>query len=346
MSDLGGRRDYSDWLERAAAQLDLRSMFTFVDGIDVDVDWQAISDPDGMGETKAVARIAISRAAGVAVGTVESSTNRRRRSLIEHLAFAGDLDDLEGAAVKLSFESGVPLPVELELAWSPRFWKTEGPLVLRRVVSTAEEHGSCAAIHSTLNDSSSMRCLVWMAESEPARFEGFLLELEGRCEAGHLRSLRRAVRHEVRNHRAQLRLRRARELSSAPELGLVQAPEAVIGQVLDALAHFIAVNHERLWRGHSAHHRARVRREPSHWVGRWDGPDSAVSIDAELVRTILGRYGNPRELLTILGQRGLLTPGPNGLRWQRRVGRRRRNCYTLVPPARGWVGDESIEHER
>jgi hypothetical protein len=325
--DVGTRSDFLAWLERAATKLDLESMFEFRYGFDVGKGWKAIKDPEGGADATVLGRVAISADAGAIRGTFDSPATGRRRTLVEQVARNHALDDLETGALQLAFDTEVELPVDVELRWSHGYWKTEGPPALGRIVESIKRNGSLGGVVSVLQDRHAVRCLVWLSETRPAGYEAFVLELERSCEPQHLRALRRAIDREAANRRGNIRVRLAREQLAVPTWA---STDDLVRRLLDAIADYLRAHNAQIWRGRSE------RRRIEHgvdWIGRWDAGNSAIAVEAEIVRTILGRFGEPQTLLHVLSERGLLKPGPSGFRWQQRIARSRKNCYAFAPAA-------------
>jgi len=184
-----------------------------------------------------------------------------------------------------------------------------------------------------------MRCLVWLAANQRSEYEAYLLELEPLVEARHLRALRRAVDVDVLNERA-----RQRKLQMHEAVTQFASPEELIARALQALATYVRKNMDRMWRPADGR---RGYDESGKWIGRWDDPDEPISLDAEVVRTVVAAFGEPRKLLAIFDQRGLLQAAPGGgLRWQRRIGRRRQSCIAFLPAGLpGLTGDDCADDD-
>lgn len=244
-----------------------------------------------------------------------------------------DLDDLEEAAVHASLATGVALPEAQARVWVPRYWRARGPHLTRRLVVDAEDRGSAAAVIEALRGPL-LRYLAWQATHDPGELEAWLLAMEERCDRRHLAALRRAAVREARAQRTQERARAGRADHGELAVGEGVSPDVALPLALAALAAFVQANADRIWRGR--HDRRVRRRSEAGWIGRWDAPDQAVAIDCEVVRAVLGRFGDPEALLRLMDQRGLIKgcgSSARDRRWQRRVGERgtRMSCVGIVP---------------
>jgi hypothetical protein len=263
-------------------------------------------------------------------GTIDSPADRRRVDPIYRMAEIADLDDLEVGAYKLSVTTQTQLPTILERNWGSRYWCKVGPRLLERHAEQAEQRGSLEAALATLNDPNAMSYLVWLGQYDRLTLEVALLRLERCCEARHVFAVKRAVRCELTKE--QHRRRDAK--FDVGEAAVHSISDEAITRALDALAKFVRENRALLWNGRGD--RNTNRRSQGRWVGRWDGSNSAVAIEAEVVRGLLGKHGDPEAMLDVLQQRGLVRMDPQGRRrWQRRVGGRgiRLSCIGISQAA-------------
>ncbi len=244
-----------------------------------------------------------------------------------------DLDDLEEAAVHASLATGVALPEAQARVWVPRYWRARGPRLTRRLAVDAKELGSAAAVMAALQRPVLIRYLAWQAAHERGEFEAWLLGMEALCDRRHLAALRRTADGEARAQRTQQRARAERADRSKLAVSEGVSLDDALPLALEALATYVQANADRIWRGR--HDRRVRRRSEAGWIGRWDAPDQVVALDGEVVRAVLGRFGDPADMLRLMAERGLIkrAGARRDLRWQRRVGERgtRMSCVGIVP---------------